>query len=114
MNDKINPCTEYCFNRYGKEYSSECDTECEYASEVRKRKLLEQQTVIDLPLPINCYNCVFKQQNISAVGEDDKYMCALMYVKRADRVNIGFCRQFRHPDCPLKLGSDILEDANLL
>ena len=32
-----NPCFE-CFNRYGKSYTEECDTTCQYAYELSKLK----------------------------------------------------------------------------
>lgn len=42
---KMNPCTEYCYLRYGKQYSKECDDECEFASWVQIAKDL--QTKLD-------------------------------------------------------------------
>ena len=36
MNQRYNPCFE-CLDRYGREYSKECDTRCEYAYAVKLR-----------------------------------------------------------------------------
>lgn len=27
----INPCKDYCYIRFGKQYTKECDTQCEFA-----------------------------------------------------------------------------------
>ena len=39
----FNPCVEHCFNRYGKQYSSECDGNCDYAKAVKEKKMLEEK-----------------------------------------------------------------------
>lgn len=39
----FNPCVEHCFNRYGKQYSSECDEYCDYAKAVKEKKMLEEK-----------------------------------------------------------------------
>ena len=39
----FNPCVEHCFNRYGKQYSSECDENCDYAKAVKEKKMLEEK-----------------------------------------------------------------------
>ena len=44
----FNPCIEHCYNRYGKQYSSDCDTKCEYAKVVSEKKLLEEE--MDRPI----------------------------------------------------------------
>lgn len=44
----FNPCIEHCYNRYGKQYSSDCDDKCEYAKVVREKKLLEEE--MDRPI----------------------------------------------------------------
>ena len=38
----FNPCVEHCYNRYGRQYSSDCDDKCEYAKVVKEKKLLEE------------------------------------------------------------------------
>ena len=35
-----NPCFE-CHNRYGKQYTTECDSKCDYAKMAKEKKLLE-------------------------------------------------------------------------
>ena len=37
-----NPCFE-CMNRYGKQYTKECDNECDYAKSVKEKKKIEKQ-----------------------------------------------------------------------
>lgn len=39
----FNPCIEYCYNRLGKQYSSECDDNCEYAKAVKERNFLNEE-----------------------------------------------------------------------
>jgi ABC-type uncharacterized transport system fused permease/ATPase subunit len=37
----VNPCVEWCYNRFGKEYTEKCDSYCEYAKalmELRQAK----------------------------------------------------------------------------
>lgn len=36
MNQRYNPCLE-CFNRYGKQYSEDCNNTCDYAYAVKLR-----------------------------------------------------------------------------
>ena len=38
----MNPCME-CKNRYGREYSSECDDFCDYAKVCQENKFLQKQ-----------------------------------------------------------------------
>lgn len=40
----IKPCIDFCYNRYGKQYSSDCDDKCEYAKVIREKKILEEKT----------------------------------------------------------------------
>lgn len=35
---KFNPCTDYCYVRYGKQYSKECEESCDYAQAVLELK----------------------------------------------------------------------------
>lgn len=35
----INPCIELCHQRYGKQYSSDCNDKCEYAKVVKEKKI---------------------------------------------------------------------------
>ena len=39
----MNPCKDYCYYRYGKEYTPECDKNCDFAKEVNLRKKLEKE-----------------------------------------------------------------------
>lgn len=34
----MNPCTDYCRLRFGREYSEACDYMCDYAKAVKERK----------------------------------------------------------------------------
>lgn len=38
MSNLMNPCVELCYNRYGKQYSEECDEICAYAKAVKELK----------------------------------------------------------------------------
>lgn len=37
----MNPCIDYCFNRFGKEYTKDCDNNCEYAKVIVENKKLQ-------------------------------------------------------------------------
>jgi len=37
----FNPCVEHCYIKYGKLYSQECNTECEYAKAIKDKQELE-------------------------------------------------------------------------
>lgn len=39
----FNPCIEHCYNRYGKQYSSDCDDKCEYAKMANEYNLLKNR-----------------------------------------------------------------------
>lgn len=43
----FNPCEEHCYFRYGKQYTEDCDTKCDYAR-VAKENRNEQLTVQEL------------------------------------------------------------------
>ena len=55
------PCFE-CLNRYGKEYSKECDTTCDYAASIKTRnRLLDeisdlQNKIDDLEMQLEYHN----------------------------------------------------------
>lgn len=63
----INPCIDFCYARFSKQYSSDCDDKCEYAKIVKEKKLLEEE--MDRPIKtlgelatqfcclIECKNC---------------------------------------------------------
>jgi hypothetical protein len=48
MNQRYNPCFE-CLNRYGREYSEDCDNRCEYAYTIH----LRNATIEDLHTTID-------------------------------------------------------------
>lgn len=37
----MNPCIDYCFNHFNKEYTKDCDNNCEYAKVIVKNKKLQ-------------------------------------------------------------------------
>lgn len=37
----FNPCRDHCYFRYGKQYTPECDSTCEYAKVVKENKELK-------------------------------------------------------------------------
>lgn len=37
------PCRDHCYLRYGKEYTSDCDTTCDYARVVKENEALKLQ-----------------------------------------------------------------------
>ncbi len=41
----MNPCVDYCYLRYGKQYSHDCDSKCEYAKVVLENKTLKKAIV---------------------------------------------------------------------
>ena len=36
----MNPCVEYCYNKFGRSYSKKCDTMCDYARIVKEKDAL--------------------------------------------------------------------------
>ena len=36
----MDPCIDYCFNRFGKGYTKDCDNNCEYAKVIAENKEL--------------------------------------------------------------------------
>lgn len=57
----FNPCFE-CWNRYGKQYTKECDSTCEYAvavkliGELQNEIKVLQDKIDDLEMQIECHN----------------------------------------------------------
>ena len=39
----LNPCYEYCYLRFGKQYTEDCNNTCEYAKQVNEKNKLEEQ-----------------------------------------------------------------------
>lgn len=37
MGNLMNPCVDYCFLRYGKQYDINCDNTCEFARVIKKK-----------------------------------------------------------------------------
>ena len=37
----MDPCIDYCFNHFGKEYTKDCDNNCEYAKAIAENKKLQ-------------------------------------------------------------------------
>lgn len=42
-NKTINPCYDFCYLRYKKEYTPDCDNKCDYAKAVKENKELQRQ-----------------------------------------------------------------------
>lgn len=42
------PCKDHCYLRYGKQYSKECDTNCDYAKAVKESN--QKDEIIELLL----------------------------------------------------------------
>ena len=41
--DIINPCVDYCWLRFGKHYTKNCDHSCDYAKSVKENKDLKSK-----------------------------------------------------------------------
>lgn len=41
----MNPCVDYCFQRFGRQYTPECDNYCAYAK--AEKRLLELQSELE-------------------------------------------------------------------
>lgn len=39
----LNPCYEYCYLRFDKQYTEDCDDRCEFAKVVKEKKKLEKE-----------------------------------------------------------------------
>lgn len=39
----FNPCIDHCYLRYGKQYTSDCDDQCEYAKLAKENQKLKEQ-----------------------------------------------------------------------
>lgn len=44
----MNPCIDYCFLRFGKQYNTSCDKECEYAKVVKENRELKAKLELGL------------------------------------------------------------------
>jgi murein L,D-transpeptidase YafK len=44
----INPCYDYCYIRFGNQYTEDCDNKCEFAKVVKEKKLIEKE--LDRPI----------------------------------------------------------------
>ena len=36
------PCIDYCYNRFGRQYTPECDNICDYAIKVKENKIFKE------------------------------------------------------------------------
>lgn len=43
--DMMIPCRDYCYIRFGRQYTEECDTRCDYAKSVKESKQLRSEIV---------------------------------------------------------------------
>ena len=43
MGDLFNPCYDYCYLKYGKQYTEECDSTCDYARVCLENKELQER-----------------------------------------------------------------------
>lgn len=59
----FNPCVEHCYNRYGKQYSSDCDDKCEFAKEIKEKRILGEKS--------NKYDEIIKQINITVNSKNE-------------------------------------------
>lgn len=84
----MNPCKDYCYLRFGKQYSADCDTSCEFAKAVKSvEKAIEsmiQSKVIKFKslskycnvVDVDITSDVFTDKKfISSVYEDDWNSC---------------------------------------
>ncbi len=49
----MDPCYDFCYLRYNKQYSQDCDSTCEYAKVVLENKALKEIMELDRVCP-NC------------------------------------------------------------
>ena len=58
----MNPCVELCWQRYGKQYSPECDTKCDYAKAVAENKALKNINAesVDIVPVVRCKDCRYR------------------------------------------------------
>lgn len=85
----FNPCFEHCYQRFGKQYTSDCDDKCEFAKVAKeKRKIEEEQKLLleemDRPIRtlgelatqfcclIECKNCPVRIHNFNKRTEYEK------------------------------------------
>ncbi len=43
LEDMANPCIHCCYQRFGKQYTSDCDDKCAFAYAVKENKMLNEQ-----------------------------------------------------------------------
>ena len=85
MSELFNPCYEHCYLRHGKQYSPECDSQCEYAKVVKENKNLKEEldeldrpikTLEELALQVclsaECYNCPVSGQKYETRTKEEK------------------------------------------
>ena len=101
----FNPCVEYCYNRLGKQYSSDCDDKCEDAKVVKERNYL---------------NVELNTRKMATLGELSSQLCCLRdcencpvmihkYEKRTE-----FDKEILHEPCCTNLYKWIIEQGKLI
>lgn len=75
----INPCIDFCYHRYGRQYSQECDDKCEYAKLIKEKSRLEsneksttlEDFSVEICSSIECSDCpVIKENYEKRTGYD--------------------------------------------
>lgn len=98
----VNPCIDYCFNRFGKFYSSDCDSKCEFAKVIKEKKLLEKEM----------------DRRISTLSELATQFCCLTECKNCPVTIHNYEKRTEyektslHEPCVLNLYKWIIEQAN--
>ena len=100
----FNPCYEHCFIKYGKQYTSECDTKCDYAVLAKEKRIFCEQldrrieSLYDIAIQIctvtECKNCPVHYEPFETRTEFEKESqhepcCTNLYrwiLERADEI----------------------------
>ena len=73
----FNPCLEHCYVKYGKEYSEECDSKCEYAKLAKEYKDLKNDVIAFLQTikNITSYNEKDFSERVASRGNMKNEFC---------------------------------------
>lgn len=58
----MNPCIEYCYFRFGKRYSADCDTSCEFAKAMKDNRVLISDVSRLITQRDEAVNCIYAVQ----------------------------------------------------
>lgn len=92
----MDPCIDYCFNRFDKEYTKNCDNNCEYAKVIAENKKLQAdlaRIMVERDAAISDLTCIARTYPVELC---DDLVC--QYCKHYPNINAG-CPGWTDDDC---------------